>query len=860
MNKNRRFNGLLVGTMLMAGTLLLTSIVIRNKGFEHNNFKALQPEVVETKRVWVRDYVNDGPSVWKVDNAIISIHYWWSGGDTVWPGVPTLYDAKNDANYFDLPMNITGYMFTRTSASGEYWNNKTEDLNYSHSVNKIYEISAKGNKEISPGEFKTFVPVATDIVSEFINKTSDGNYICDVDNVIKELNYYYYVLTTFEREQFNTLDVGQGVIGLERINYLIERYNIASLGALITSKLAQDKAAIVLPNSVVESFVLTKFGNNGAIITWESSNSNVITIDLWDAKVIPPANPTEITLTATIRLLNQSDTHEIVIIVNQDDDWDGDVDQMYIPTLAGFASARPVDPGYPHLESDAVTRPTYNGFTFPENARTTPTKQYLEFWHPETKLNVEIFGDPQIFALMDTHGYLNNDPNGNNNDLYWPVSVRLTVNGRKYVYYEVGMRRKGNTSRDHHFWDHYHNHFTTSFSFKLKFDERWHKDIYAPFGLQKSWAKGDPDYDARNNRTIMHDDDGKNGMSKIDFKYNKTDDKSMTNQPFVFSFFQKHGLVSQNSTLTPLQMNGTKFGIITINEATDKDLIRRYFAKGADDGDLYKVGWGKTSSNEEHKKGSLMIEDVRYIDNNPSNGLIPDGIIGEQDKFSGYNPGYDAKELHKNTINHGNLVNLMQVLKDNENKQPGQYSAALEEVVDMNSFLTYAAAAYLTGNPDDLRNNGNNYYIYFDPSDNNRAHFIPYDYDWAMGLGWDENSSEGQMSRIPTNHSKMQGDGRIWQEVRLFWYTIIDKSQHSSAPYNITLNQAYFNTYKNNVISMYDSSYYSGANFVALHNLYKNNYLNLTAAEVDKTWSGFYSTQTTVNFINSIGQKVNEIR
>lgn len=535
-----------------------------------------------------------------------------------------------------------------------------------------------------------------------------------------------------------------------------------------------------------------------------------------------------------------------------------DVEEIYIPKLAGFSEARPVDPAHPHLEANAFVRQALNGFTFPSNAVTKATNQYLEFWHPQTKLNIEIFGDPEIFALMDEHGFQNNDPNGNNHDLYWPVSVRLTVNGRKYVYYEVGMRRKGNTSRDHHFWDRHQNQFATSFSFKLKFDERWHKDIYNEHGLRKYWAKGDPHYDARNSRSIMHDDAGKNGMTKIDFKYNKTEDQSMTNQPFAFSLFQKYGLVSQNSTLSPLQMNGQRFGIITVNEATDKDLVKRYFSDAG--GDLYKVGWGRLSKHEEHKKGSLMIEDVRFVNNNPNGPLTADGIIGEEDKFSGYNPGYDAKELHKSTVNHNHLVNLMRVLKDNENKSPGEYTSNLEGVVDINSFLMYAAAAYLTGNPDDLRNNGNNYYIYFDPSDNHKAHFIPYDYDWSLGLGWDEHGGNGAMAHLSPSHSKMQGNGRTWQEVRLFWYTVINKNDYSGAPSNITRNEAYFSTYKNNVMTIYDDAYYSAANFIALHNIYKASYNDLTAADVDKTWSGFYSTERTVNFINNIGHKVNEIR
>lgn len=591
----------------------------------------------------------------------------------------------------------------------------------------------------------------------------------------------------------------------------------------------------------------------GCELTFITSSENASDVSITTSE----HNSDDISNSADITSADSGESNEDVTSI---DESEYNPANLYIPTKAGFSSARPTDPVYPHKEKDAVVRPRFNGYTYPSNARTQPTKQYDEFWHPQTKLNVEIFGDPEIFALMNEHGYYNPSRDGNNNDLYWPVTVRLTVNGRKYVYYEVGMRRKGNTSRDHHFWDYTQKQFVTSFSFKLKFDERWHKDIYAPFGMQKDWAKGDAAYDARNNRTIMHDDDFKNGMSKIDFKYNKTNDQSMTNQPFIFSFMQKHNVISANSTLTHLAMNDQSFGIITINEATDKDLIRRYFAKGADDGDLYKVGWGPVSHYGENRKGSLRLEDV-YFKNGNSGALKDDAIIGVQNKFTGYNPAYDAKELHSSTVNHANLVNLMRVLKDNENKTVAEITSALEAVVDIDRFLTYAAAAYLTGNPDDLRNNGNNYYIYFDPRDNNRAHFIPYDYDWAMGLGWDdENIKDGAMGHVPLTHSKMQGNGRVWQEVRLYWYTIINKNDYSSAPSNITRNENYFNTYQNNVFTLYDDSYYSSDTFLALFNLYKDNYNDLTAAAVDKTWSGFTSTATSLTFIQNIGAQVNNAR
>ena len=224
----------------------------------------------------------------------------------------------------------------------------------------------------------------------------------------------------------------------------------------------------------------------------------------------------------------------------------------------------------------------------------------------------------------------------------------------------------------------------------------------------------------------------KNGLAKIDIKMYKTNDESMINQAFAFSLFQKGGLISPNSTLGKIRMtsgnNNSDFGVVAINETIDKQLLRRYFSKADAKGDLYKVGWG-VGANNQWNKGNLSIEEYNAYP----------AMIGEEDKLIGYSPRYDAKEFDdKKEVPHQNLINLMQALKQNEGKSVSEYLANLEAVVDIDSFLNYAALSYLTGNQDDMRNNGNNYYIYFNPGQNNKAYFIPYDYDWALGLGFSE--------------------------------------------------------------------------------------------------------------------------
>lgn len=102
----------------------------------------------------------------------------------------------------------------------------------------------------------------------------------------------------------------------------------------------------------------------------------------------------------------------------------------------------------------------------------------------------------------------------------------------------------------------------------------------------------------------------------------------------------------------------------------------------------------------------------------------------------------------------------MRVLKDLEGKQVAEYAPLLEEVIDVSSFLRYAALCYLTGNPDDMRNSGNNYYIFFNPSEGNKAYFIPYDYDWSLNINWYGGTLDN-LSPIIVNMKVMVENGKV---------------------------------------------------------------------------------------------------
>ena len=255
------------------------------------------------------------------------------------------------------------------------------------------------------------------------------------------------------------------------------------------------------------------------------------------------------------------------------------------------------DPHIPYKDEDYTVKPLPNGFSYPLDARVQPTNAYLEFWHPESSIDLRVIANNRIFTLINDNGL------NENKELYFPVTLQVIMNEKTFTYYEVGMRMKGNTSRRN--FVNQNGEFYDNINFKLSFNELWTDDIYAQFGLQKTWTKkGNPEYKLRDDRTFMgNTKDGKDGLKKLDIKWNKSEDASLVMQPFVFGFFQKHGVIAQNSTLATLKYNNTNMGIVTINEPINKHLTYRYLPKEATGGDLYKVGWGFERS------GSLSIED-----------------------------------------------------------------------------------------------------------------------------------------------------------------------------------------------------------------------------------------------------------
>jgi hypothetical protein len=165
--------------------------------------------------------------------------------------------------------------------------------------------------------------------------------------------------------------------------------------------------------------------------------------------------------------------------------------------------------------------------------------------------------------------------------------------------------------------------------------------------------------------------------------------------------------------------------------------------------------------------------------------------------------------------------------------------------VDIDKFLMYIAVSYLTGNPDDMRNNMNNTYIYFD-SLTNKAHFIPYDLDWSLGLTWDEDITEKMAKKSPLSRRNS-----FDQTIRnpLYWYTILTGQDNEATLYPMIGN--YREIYSDLVLEIYLQEPFSVAAYQSLYQ---------TKSQLYQSYSSTIASNSSFENINLFTTHFNEIK
>ena len=321
------------------------------------------------------------------------------------------------------------------------------------------------------------------------------------------------------------------------------------------------------------------------------------------------------------------------------------------------------------------------------------------------------------------------------------VTISLTNYGNTFTgeFPYVGIRQRGNTSRRSVIVDgeiNPHNHF------KLSFDETFDdEEMYSASFIDEMQNKmNGEDY---GDREFL-------GLSGLDFKWNKNYDTTHIKEVYSSYIYQAGGIISQHIGLSNFSIvrkekdnKTTDFGLCTLYEPASKSIIKRSLKN---DTDYLNMG-----SWSEEKDGEFGVPDENYGDfykctygvgegyaNNGCNMTL-DSIGGKRigvGNISGsYVPAYERKTNKDADDNHVRLRNLITTI-NNENY------TEIEKVVDLQYFAKKEAITYLIGNPDALRYNYNNYFIYIRKTDG-KAIIMPYDNDRCFGITKDMNLQNG---------------------------------------------------------------------------------------------------------------------
>lgn len=447
---------------------------------------------------------------------------------------------------------------------------------------------------------------------------------------------------------------------------------------------------------------------------------------------------------------------------------------------------------------DSIIDPLNNGV----DVKTTGDQ--TAFFKASESISISLYFANQ--ALYDLSNYGGNQSlyNHKYDDVYFPANFSCKIGTKEYIYNDVGVRMKGATSR-RTFADSKGNITNTvhmKVSFKCTFDDELY-DLPLFSKYKHVWDADNKE--TRKDRKFF-------GMDKIDFKYVPRNDvqlqlnrqffnyKSYNQELYSYDVFNSNGIAAPYARWINLNLSSqktTKSYKYEAVECIDKKFLKRAFNDNK--GDLYKCTqvlapstertnqWGGAFDNvgttNSATYANFLIDNAvtsSFDENGYANGVRRSaGSIGVEDNYNNYHPLYCLKTNDElgDQSDFSKMANFINVLYSVRYKN-APYSL-LESVLDVDQFLKFAGISYILGNYDDMRNNGNNFYVYFRKSDN-KAIFIPYDYDYSLGLTRSEQNynlmATGGMFTSTISHNKTNKNN-------LFYDTIITNN-----------NLSYYNT------------------------------------------------------------------
>lgn len=390
---------------------------------------------------------------------------------------------------------------------------------------------------------------------------------------------------------------------------------------------------------------------------------------------------------------------------------------------------------------------------------------YSEFWEASSEMKISLsFSDSSLKALSDYGA----NYNLKYADVYFPADFTLSYKGKSLSFDEVGVRMKGNNSREEitdskgkitgscHF----------KVSFKATFDDSMY-DLSKFSSFKHDWSNDSLGRKARKKRRLAE-------MEKIDLKYlPRNDGKTYSQEIYSFDVFRTNGVeapYARWSTLSLSDDSSSKTSAYEVVEAMDDVFLTHHFS-GDDSGDLYKCSTYSGSSQGSYIKADLSISGAvskSYDTSGLANGTrVSSGKIGVEDNYSLYHPNYQLK-----TNDDGENSDFSKMASFINGVYNIRYKEApcslLDSLFDVDNFLKMEALSYCLGNYDDQGNNYNNYFIYFRTSDD-KAVYIPYDWDWSLGATISVDTSSWKPYHVRTSHDDKSTNS-------LYWITILTSS------------------------------------------------------------------------------------
>lgn len=177
------------------------------------------------------------------------------------------------------------------------------------------------------------------------------------------------------------------------------------------------------------------------------------------------------------------------------------------------------------------------------------------------------------------------------------------------------------------------------------------------------------------------------GMKRLTLNNDKQD-SSHTHQCMAYQLFRDAGGIAPRCNLAHVTVNGSDLGIYSNVESIKKPFLARHFDD--DDGNLYEGQGADFRPN--------MVGNFELKTNEKEN---------------------DRSDLDK-------VAEAMEVDDD-------ALFESLDQVVDMDAFLTHWSMEVVTGHWDSYSGNQNNFYIYHDPT-SDKFYFIPWGADGAFSV------------------------------------------------------------------------------------------------------------------------------